>query len=153
MFNFSYLVVLFLIIHVTAIAQVKQVLFVCEHGSAKSVVAAAHFKALAEKENLELTIISRGINPDETVPQKINDFLKTDGLPQHTGTPQKVSSNDIASSNYIIAFNPIPGNLTRGKHIINWTVPAISDGYTASRDSIIVNLKDLILKIKSDNKK
>lgn len=153
MLRLSKLTALILLIHVTAIAQIKKVLFVCEHGSAKSVVAAAHLKALAEKEGLELTIISRGINPDEAVPQKINDFLKADGLPHHTDTPEKVSSNDIASSDYIIAFNAIPRNLIRGKHIINWTVPAMSDGYAASRDSIIVNLKDLILKIKSDNEK
>lgn len=44
---------------------VGTVLFVCEHGSAKSVVAAAHFNRLAEQRGLPFHAISRGTAPDE----------------------------------------------------------------------------------------
>ena len=46
------------------------VLFVCEHGSTKSTVAAAHFNKLAGERGLKLRAVSRGTNPDEEVAPK-----------------------------------------------------------------------------------
>src|SRR5688572_249911 len=43
---------------------VGTVLFVCEHGSAKSVVAAAHFNRIAADRGLPFRAISRGTAPD-----------------------------------------------------------------------------------------
>ena len=40
------------------------VLFVCEHGAAKSVIAAAYFNQLASEKNLDVRAIERGTNPD-----------------------------------------------------------------------------------------
>ena len=40
------------------------ILFVCEHGSAKSVVAAAHFNRIAAARGLPFRAISRGTVPD-----------------------------------------------------------------------------------------
>src|SRR5690242_15420164 len=49
--------------------QTETILFVCEHGSAKSVIAAAHFKRLAEQRGLPHRAIARGINPDPEIPE------------------------------------------------------------------------------------
>ena len=49
---------------------------VCEHGSAKSVVAAAHFNYIARERNLKLRAISRGTNPDEEIAPKAAEGLK-----------------------------------------------------------------------------
>ncbi len=43
---------------------VGTILFVCEHGSAKSVVAAAHFNRIAAARGLPFRAISRGTVPD-----------------------------------------------------------------------------------------
>src|SRR5258706_16004324 len=47
--------------------QTPVVVFVCEHGSAKSVLAAAHFNALAKRRGLRVRAISRGTNPDQAI--------------------------------------------------------------------------------------
>ena len=50
-----------------AIAQTSDsatVVFVCEHGTVKSVIALAHFQRLARERGLPLRAISRGTAPD-----------------------------------------------------------------------------------------
>ena len=58
-----------------------QVLFVCEHGNVKSLMAASYFNQLAAKRGLRLRAISRGSAPDSTtVPPPIIAGLRTDGV-------------------------------------------------------------------------
>ncbi len=45
----------------------KTVVFVCQHGTAKSMVAAAHFNRLAQQQNLPYRAISRGITPEASL--------------------------------------------------------------------------------------
>src|SRR5260370_40499323 len=44
-----------------------KVVFVCEHGSAKSVIAAAHFERLAREEGLLFEVVAPGTPPDPGV--------------------------------------------------------------------------------------
>lgn len=44
------------------------IVFVCEHGSAKSVIAASEFERMAKKEGLAVNILARGTNPDAEIP-------------------------------------------------------------------------------------
>lgn len=53
----------------------QTVLFVCEHGAVKSVVAAAHFNRLAAERAFPFRAVSRGTAPDSTVPARIGDGL------------------------------------------------------------------------------
>ena len=62
------------------IGEEQVVIFVCEHGSAKSVVAAAHFNKLAKERNLPVRAISRGTNPDEEIAPIAASGLQADGL-------------------------------------------------------------------------
>ncbi len=58
----------------------KRVLFVCLHGAAKSVVAAAHFRALAAAQGLPLAAVAAGTEPDpELMPAAVKG-LAGDGL-------------------------------------------------------------------------
>src|SRR3982751_846284 len=43
------------------------VVFVCEHGAAKSVLASQYFEQLAKERGLKIRAISRGTNPDKEV--------------------------------------------------------------------------------------
>ena len=62
-------------------AQDKQVLFVCEHGNVKSLMAMSYFNRLAEERGLPYRAVSRGTAPDSTtVPPKIVEGLKKDGF-------------------------------------------------------------------------
>jgi arsenate reductase len=44
--------------------QTPVIIFVCEHGAAKSVIAATYFNHLAEKAGSARRAIARGINPE-----------------------------------------------------------------------------------------
>jgi hypothetical protein len=58
----------------------RRILFVCEHGSAKSVVSAAHFDDAAAKSGLPYRAIVRGVHPDKEIPPYITSGLAAEGL-------------------------------------------------------------------------
>jgi len=84
--------------------QIQTVLFVCEHGSAKSVIAAAHFNRLAEQRNPPYRAIARGINPDPEIPQQVRLNLAKDGLDVATWKPQVVAEKDVREATRVVTF-------------------------------------------------
>jgi hypothetical protein len=74
------------------------VVFVCEHGTVKSVVAMAYFTQLAQERHLRLRAISRGTNPDSRVPSLVRDGLRSDGLTLGPFTPTQFSPADLSSA-------------------------------------------------------
>jgi hypothetical protein len=58
-----------------------KVVFVCEHGSAKSVIAAAELSRMAKERGLDLSILARGTNPDAEVPKLVR--WSEDRRPRH----------------------------------------------------------------------
>lgn len=130
----------------------KTILFVCEHGSAKSIIATAHFNRLAKAEGINVRAISRGINPDSTIPKAINDHLIADGLKRHIGDPIQLTDSDLNNSEYVIVFNPLPQKYNQSGNITHWNIPSFEAGYPVAKDSILTNIKRIIDKIKSDTK-
>ena len=78
------------------------ILFVCEHGAAKSVIAAAYFNKLASEKRLNLQAIARGTNPDKELIPKAVKGLMEDGLQSTETTPQKLLPVDIEFAQRII---------------------------------------------------
>jgi len=136
-------------------AQVKEktILFVCEHGSAKSIVAAAHFNRIAEKEGIQIKVISRGTKPDEVVPEKINNLLNGDGFKSHTEAPVQLTAQDLKNADYVVTFNPIPSTIGSSQNIETWNIPSFEAGYPAARDSMLVHIRKIIERIKTENQK
>src|SRR3954447_1387630 len=64
------------------------IVFVCEHGSAKSVVAAAHFNRLAAEARLPFRAVSRGVKPDAEVAVGVKAGLAADGIGVSSWRPQ-----------------------------------------------------------------
>src|SRR5215813_6591047 len=78
--------------------QTPVVVFVCEHGAAKSVVAAAHFNKLARERGLNLRAIARGTNPDKEIAPKAALGLQTDGLTSSESAPKRISKADLTNA-------------------------------------------------------
>jgi hypothetical protein len=76
----SILTALTLSITLNCMAQNKRVVFVCEHGAAKSVIAAAYFNKMAKERNLKYEAICRGNFPDSAVSQSAKQGLIQDRL-------------------------------------------------------------------------
>lgn len=120
------------------------VLFVCEHGSAKSVVAAAHFNRLAAARGLPFRAVSRGTVPDaEMAPAAVRGLL-ADGLLPGDPVPTKLARADLDRAARVVAFNDLPGELTAGTPVERWEVPPVSTEYAASRDAMLARIEQLL---------
>lgn len=125
------------------------VLFVCEHGSAKSTVAAAHFNKLADERGLKLRAISRGTNPDEEVAPKAAQGLEADGLASSAARPQKLSAADVAGAVRIVTFCDLPEDLNKTVPVERWDdIPPVSEDYGRSRDAMVERIKRLLDELK-----
>ncbi len=126
------------------------VLFVCEHGSAKSVVAAAHFNKLARERNLAARAISRGTNPDEEMPPKITQGLETEGLMAGEPKPKMLSKDDVVGASRVVTFCDLPEGYNQLAPVEQWNdVPPISEDYNKSRDAMLVHINQLLDEMKS----
>ena len=56
------------------------VVFVCEHGSVKSMIAALWFNRLASERGLRFQAVSRGVDPDASIPDAVANNLRNDGF-------------------------------------------------------------------------
>ncbi len=123
-------------------------LFVCEHGAAKSVIAAAYFNKLANQKGLNLQAIARGTNPDQELSPKTIKGLMDDGLQPTEITPQKLTPADIASAQLVVTFcNLSDEEYHQIVEINHWDVPPVSENYQIARNAIIENLNQLITDI------
>src|SRR5262245_3264507 len=77
--------------------QTPVVIFVCEHGAAKSVLSAALFNKLAVERQLKIRAIARGTNPDPEISPKVAAGLQADGLAASEPAPKKISKADLIS--------------------------------------------------------
>ncbi len=130
--------------------QQPTVLFVCEHGSAKSVVAVAHFNKLAREQNLNLRAISRGTNPDEEIPPKILQGLQSEGLTANEPKPKMLSKDDVVGASRVVTFCELPEGFDKLASVEQWNdVPPISEDYNKSRDAMVAHINKLLVEIKS----
>jgi protein-tyrosine-phosphatase len=120
-----------------------RVLFVCLHGAAKSVVAAAHFRRLATARGLPMTAVAAGIEPDPELAAGAVNGLTGEGLTAAPVRPRSITLYDLDSAARVVSFgcDVAPA---KGQPIEQWEVPAVSDGYETARRRIVENVERLI---------
>jgi protein-tyrosine-phosphatase len=127
-------------------ARPPRVLFVCRHGAAKSVVAAAHFRRLAAARGLASEAVAAGTEPDpELTPQAVRG-LAGEGLAAAPARPRPVTLFDLEAASRIVTFGceVAPRG---GAPVERWDVPAIGDGYAAARTRIVANVERLVAEL------
>ncbi len=87
----SALIIVSIIFSVSCNAQLKKIVFVCEHGSAKSVIAAAYFNKLVKEKNLPYEAVARGTDPDTVISPKTKQLLIQENLFDKNFVPQRLS--------------------------------------------------------------
>ena len=134
-----------------ATSPTRQVLFVCEHGNVKSLMAATYFNELARGQGLPLRAVSRGLAPDSaTVPDFVKTPLTAEGFDVNGFRPQALSDDDIAASDRVVAISTsLPsGVAVDASKVEQWSdVPAASVDYDRARDSIKAHVADLIQRL------
>ena len=129
-----------------SVRQKPRVLFVCLHGAAKSVVGAAHFRRLAAARGLDVGAVAAGTEPDPQLAPGAVKGLAGDGLAATPSRPRPVTLYDLDSATRVVSFgcDIAPA---RGQRVDQWDVPAVSDGYAASRDRIVANVERLVAEL------
>ena len=126
----------------------SQVVFVCEHGNVKSLMAAEYFNELARARDLPYRAISRGAAPDSgTVPSPIITGLRADGFDVSSFHPAAVTSADLSSSSHVVLIGTVlPATVSAATPQTEaWTdVPPASISFAAARDSIKAHITSLI---------
>src|SRR5580765_5093315 len=125
--------------------QRSQVVFVCEHGAALSVVSAAYFNKLALEHHLNLRAIARGTIPQEDIAVSAREGLRADGVAFETKRPRALTRSDVAHALRIVTFAPLPAKYSKVAPVQTWTdVPPTSANYGLARDAILKHVKDLL---------
>ena len=126
------------------------VIFVCEHGAAKSILSAAIFNKLAQERRLNLKAIARGTSPDPEISQKVAAGLKADGVVSSESAPKKISKADLVGAGRVITFCTLPDDYPGSIKVENWDefLPAIDD-YGKARDMLTERIGRLLEELKS----
>ncbi len=131
-----------------------QIVFVCEHGAALSVVSAAYFNKLAREQRLNLHAVARGTTPQKDIAVSARDGLQAESVASEMKRPQALSQEDAAHALRIVAFCPLPAKYSRMAPVETWDdVPSTSANYGLARDAILKHLKELIRELKRDETK
>jgi protein-tyrosine-phosphatase len=126
-------------------AQGERVLFVCEHGAAKSVIAAAYFNKLASERGIELRAIAAGTSPDPQFNAATVSGLRADGFPPPSGRPRLVESDDVLTAKRVITLGTtLPPTFTSVRPAEWNDTPSVSADYSAARDSIKARVEALL---------
>ena len=83
----------------------QRVVFVCEHGAVKSVIAREHFNRLARARGLEIDAIARGTEPDSEIPESVLHGLGDDGFDVDSSPPQHLDANDLRKATLVVSFD------------------------------------------------
>ena len=123
-----------------------RVLFVCLHGSAKSLIAAEYFNRLATTRGLATRATSAGTEPDDTIPPGVTQGLGDDGINVAGRRPQRPALADVENAAVVVTFACELGDLaSRASRIERWDdVPAISQDFKRARDVIVGRVTALL---------
>jgi chromate transport protein ChrA len=127
-----------------------KVVFVCEHGSAKSLVAASLFDRMAQERGIPARAVSRGLTPDAVVPDLVVQALGRDGFDVASFRPRALTAADVADATRVVAIGADPGSLAAaaGPRAVRWDgVPPVSTSYTDARRDLVDRIDRLLAEL------
>src|SRR5262249_47234408 len=122
------------------------VLFVCLHGSAKSLIAAEHFRRLAAERGMKMDAISAGTEPDSELPPRVVQGLRAEGIDVRGRRRHQVTRTDVTRASRVVTFACDLGDMApAGLAPERWDdVPAVSEDFTKARDVIVARVSRLL---------
>lgn len=132
------------------------IVFVCEHGAAKSVIAAAHFNRLASEKNLPYRAVARGTSPEDSVAPAVRTGLAADGLDVSAWKPKAVTDDEIARARRVVSLaTDLPEKSPSVKpKLLEWNdIPPVSEDYKAARSAIVREVEKLVEKLAAEPRK
>ncbi len=125
----------------------SRIIFVCEHGAAKSIIAAAYFNKFAKEKNLEVLAMARGTHPDPELSPKTVHGLFADGLVSAELKPHLLELDDLENTDLIVSFCELPHEYHQMKNEQWNDIPPVSENYEQARDAILAHMNSLFVKL------
>ena len=123
----------------------ERVVFVCEHGAAKSVIATAYFNKLAAERGLPDRATYRGANPQAELSVSALKGLREDGLAVPSAKPSPITAGDVTKANHIFAIGcSLPSHAASSGKAESWDDVPEDQGYAAQRDAIKKHVERLL---------
>lgn len=121
------------------------VVFVCEHGAAKSVIATAYFNKMAAERGLPYRATFRGTTPQDDLSVRAVAGLREDGLTIPSGKPAAISDYDVGAATHIFAIGCVlPANARASGKAADWSDVPDDRGYPPMRDAIVRHVTELL---------
>jgi len=121
------------------------IVFVCEHGAAKSVIATAYFNKLAAERGLPFRATFRGTAPQQALSVRAVEGLKADGLVIPSGKPAAIADADLAGATHVFAIGcTLPDKARASGKAADWSDVPDDQGYGPMRDAIVRHVKALL---------
>jgi protein-tyrosine-phosphatase len=117
----------------------QRILFLCQHGGAKSVIAASYFNRLAEQHALPYTAVAAAAEePYAAVPAAVAEFLQRDGFDVRSFNPRHVEAEDVSGAARVVSIDCSLEAVDAARASVErWDdVPPASDGVDASASAI-----------------
>jgi arsenate reductase (thioredoxin) len=124
----------------------KPVLFVCEHGTVRSLLAKVLFEEYAAEVGLDTKAVSRGTRADSVVPPWMQQGLAADHVALGSWRPETLRPDDLTNASFVVSFD-IPIAATAGARVpqAHWdSLPSVSKDYATGRDAIKVRVHQLV---------
>ena len=127
-------------------SRVTNVVFVCEHGAAKSMIAATLFNREATRRKLAVRAVSRGTLPDSEIPQVVRDGLRAEGIELGNIRPQGLDAADASWETLYVAFDvDLPPSFASVENVRRWdALPSVMETFPQAREAIAACVNDLI---------
>ena len=121
----------------------KNVVFVCTHGGAKSVIAASYFNRIMEEQQQEWRAVAAAAeDPYEAVPQPVQQFLKEEGFEVSAFQPRRLDRQELTESELVVVIGCAVETAASTQR--QWEgVPQAADGVEASASAIRERVEDL----------
>lgn len=121
------------------------VVFLCEHGAAKSVIATAYFNQIAAQRGLKVRAVYRGVSPQADLSVSAMKGLREDGVPVDGHTPSRISQSDVDHATVIFAIGcRLPSMAAASGKAWNWDDVPDGQGYGPTRDAIKRHVEELV---------
>ena len=124
----------------------ERIVFLCPHGAAKSVIAAAYCQQLADQWGVSLHATSAGTEPDAEVSPAVVALLRMEGIDIANQRPQRVTPEELVAASRIISLGCDLGDLQTADTVVeHWDdVPPPSQNLLLARDQIRAHVEQLV---------
>lgn len=123
-----------------------RVVFVCEHGSVKSLVATVYFNRRAQERGLVYRALARGVAPDSVVPSTVRNGLRQDGFDVSAFHPRQFRPSDAKQASLVVSFDQdLAKRIGAPVQYSRWdNLPGVLADYPRGRDAITRHIEALI---------